>query len=123
MARAAAEAGRANMTGREVMAAASGGDRVCAAIVRRSAQSLGLAIANAANVIDPDTIVLGGGVPEAGDVWLAPLREAFMAHAVSPVGAATRPVVAELGYRAGVLGAAALGMALAGVKGSFAADD
>ncbi len=108
MARAAAEAGLANMSGRDVVGSAAAGDLACAAIVRRSAETLGLTIANAANVLDPDIVVLGGGVPESGEIWLAPLRDSFARHAVGPIAQATRIVAAGLGYHAGVLGAAAL---------------
>lgn len=97
-------------TGSAVIAAARSGDEVCVAIVEKAAAALGIAIANAVNLLDPDIVVLGGGVAEAGDVWLAPLRDSFARHAVSPPARVTGLAVAQLGYRAGVLGAAALGM-------------
>jgi glucokinase len=105
--RMAREAGLA-MNGREAMAAAERGDAVCAGIVERAASSLGLAIANAVSLLDPDVVVLGGGVPESGEVWWRPLRESFGAHAVAQAAEQTRLVRAKLGYHAGVLGAAAL---------------
>ena len=107
MARAAAAAGRGELSGRDVMRAAENGDEVCVEIVRRSAAALGMAIANAVNVLDPDIVVLGGGVPETGRMWLTPLWESFTDHAVASA-AGTRLVPAALGYHAGVLGAAAL---------------
>jgi glucokinase len=92
------------------MAAAEAGEPLSAAIVRRAAEALGLGIAGAANLLDPDVVVLGGGVPEAGEAWWGPLRDSFARHAMQPIAEHTRLEQAELGYRAGVLGAAALGV-------------
>ncbi len=97
-------------TGQDVMAAAREGDDIAAGIVQNAADALGIAIANAVNLVDPDIVVLGGGVPGAGAIWLSPLHESFARHAVSPPASETKLVVAHLGYQAGVLGAAALGM-------------
>jgi glucokinase len=108
--RMAHEAGLADPRGREVMAAAEAGEPLSAAIVRRAAEALGLGIAGAANLLDPDVVVLGGGVPEAGEAWWGPLRDSFARHAMQPIAEHTRLEQAELGYRAGVLGAAALGV-------------
>jgi glucokinase len=106
--RAARDAGL-TLTGREVMAAAESGDATCLRVVAGAAGALGLAIANAVSLVDPDIVVLGGGVPEAGQVWWRPLRESFGTYVVSQAQG-TPLARAELGYRAGVLGAAALGM-------------
>ncbi|MGH9093428.1 MAG: ROK family protein [Acidimicrobiales bacterium] len=66
-----------------------------------------LGLANLTAVLDPDRVVLGGGLVEAGDVLLGPTRRAF-GHLVE--GAAARPPVeivpASLGERAGAAGAA-----------------
>jgi len=115
--RMAREAGL-GLSGRETMASAEAGDAASLAIVRRAAGSLGLAIANAVSLLDPDIVVLGGGVPEAGEVWWGPLRESFVTHVVPQAAERTELVRAELGYRAGVLGAAALGMRAADGEGS-----
>jgi glucokinase len=98
------------LRGQDVTLAAREGDKVCAAIVHDAAEALGVAIANAVSLLDPDIVVLGGGVPEAGETWLRPLRQSFSRHAVSPPAQEIQLVVAHLGYRAGVMGAAALGM-------------
>lgn len=66
-----------------------------------------LGLANLTAVLDPDRIVLGGGLVEAGEMLLAPTRRAF-AELVE--GAGARPeveiVAAALGERAGAVGAA-----------------
>jgi hypothetical protein len=53
-------------------------------------------------------------VPAAGEVWWGPLRESFARYAVADAAAKTLLVRAELGYEAGVLGAAALVMPIPG---------
>ena len=66
-----------------------------------------LGLANLTAVLDPERIVLGGGLAEAGEMLLAPTRRAF-AELVE--GAGARPeveiVAAALGERAGAVGAA-----------------
>jgi len=66
-----------------------------------------LGLTNLVGVLDPERIVIGGGLVEAGDILLAPTRRAF-SHLVE--GAAARPTVeivgAALGERAGAVGAA-----------------
>ncbi len=86
--RMAAEAGL-GLSGRGVMAAAERGDPTCRGIVDRAAGNLGLAIANAVSLLDPDAVVLGGGVPEAGEVWWAPLRRSFATHAIPQAAQST----------------------------------
>ena len=113
--RMAREAGLA-LSGREVTAAAESGDATCLSLIARAARALGLAIANAVSLLDPDIVVLGGGVPEAGEFWWRPLRESFGTYVV-PQAQGTPLARAELGYRAGVLGAAALGMRAAEREG------
>ena len=70
---------------------------------------LGLGLASLIAVLDPERIVIGGGVGEAGNLLLAPARRAM---ADSVTGGDRRPlpevVPATLGNEAGVLGAALL---------------
>ena len=95
--------------GEHVTTAAVEGDEEARFVLRRFGWWLALGLANLANVLDPDTFVIGGGLVEAGDVLLDPAREAF----ASLVEASDhRPeiaiVAAHLGERAGAIGAANL---------------
>jgi glucokinase len=72
---------------------------------------VGLALARAANVIKPETIVVGGGVAESGEVLMAPLRSAFQRYIMPEVGEGARVVQSGLGSRSGILGAGALATA------------
>ena len=67
---------------------------------------LGLALANIANTLNPEKIVLGGGVSKAGNILLKAVREQFERFAFSAVRASTKLTLATLGNDAGVIGAA-----------------
>jgi glucokinase len=69
----------------------------------------GEGLASLAAVLDPGIVVVGGGVSQAGDLVLAPAREAFARHLTGRGHRPTPPVVvAELGNDAGMVGAADL---------------
>jgi glucokinase len=100
-------AGMGDVTGREVGERALRGDPVALRIVAQAGTWLGLALGNVANLLDPQIIVIGGGVSDLGDVYLGPARASFAATAM-PAARGTPIVKAALGYDAGVIGAAAL---------------
>ena len=85
----------------------SEGDAGATAVMASFAWWLALGLANLANIFDPATIVIGGGLIESGRILLRPVREAFddLVEAV-----AYRPridiVAARLGEQAGAIGAA-----------------
>ncbi len=98
-------------TGELVTRAAREGDAAAVAIVTAVAGRLGEGIAGLVNVLDPEVVVVGGGVGEAGDLLMGPLREAYLA---AVEGADVRPdvsiVPAQLGNDAGAIGAALLAL-------------
>jgi glucokinase len=69
---------------------------------------LGIGIANAINMFDPDLVVVGGGVCSAGELLLAPAREEAARYVLTGVGTRTKICQARYGSRAGVRGAALL---------------
>jgi glucokinase len=93
---------------------AAAGDADGRSILEAYARQVALGFAGLANILDPELIVVSGGLVGLGDVLLTPLRDAFGAHLE---GAPYRPevpiVAAALGDRAGVVGAAALARQLA----------
>jgi glucokinase len=99
----------ARLTGPLVTQAAREADPAAIEIYTTMGRWLGRGLANLAAVIDPTMFVIGGGVSEAGDLLLAPARQAF---AESLTGRGFRPVAeirsAELGPLAGLVGAADL---------------
>ncbi len=110
-----AELPREEITGAHVGEAAREGDALAEDAVGEAARWLGLALANAADLLDPERIVIGGGVVDRGEVFLAQTRASFRSHAFGPA-AATEIVQAELGYDAGVIGAATVAMKGVGAR-------
>ncbi len=100
----------AEITGRQVSQAAREGDRLAQDILRQGGHYLGLALAGACNLLDPQIVVIGGGVSQDNPVYLEAAREAFAAYATPPVAAHTPLVAAQLGYEAGVIGAATVAL-------------
>jgi len=96
-------------TGELVTEAARHGDAAAIAILTTVARRLGEGIAGLVNVLDPDVVVVGGGVGEAGDLLLGPLREAYLAAVEGPDDRPDVPIVpAQLENEAGAIGAALL---------------
>jgi glucokinase len=83
------------------------------AVVEAHARQVAVGLVGLVNIFDPERVVVSGGLVELGDVLLRPLRAAFDGCIE---GAEHRPgvpvVLAELGGRAGVVGAAVLARAL-----------
>jgi len=77
--------------------------------VKRTGESLGWGLASLANVLDPDLIVVGGGLVSLGDMLLNPARQMLRGRGL-PGPAQCRIVPAALGPEASVIGAASLGM-------------
>jgi glucokinase len=94
--------------GPDVVAAAKRGDQVACALITLLGQRLGIGIANAINVFDPEQIVVGGGVATAGELLLEPARKTARRFVLPGVGERTEIRLARHGPRAGVLGAALL---------------
>jgi glucokinase len=99
----------AHIEGPHVLAAAGAGDPLAVRLVVETAAYLGLALGNAANIVDPSVIVVGGGVGEAGEVLFAPLRAA-VGRNLLPSMPPPDVVPAALGYDAGIAGALALAL-------------
>lgn len=99
----------ANIDGPMITEAAAAGDRFALGRVHAIGTWLGEGAASLAAVLDPTMIVVGGGVAAAGEILIAPMREAFRANLT---GRGYRPepeiVQARLGNEAGMLGAADL---------------
>lgn len=96
-------------SGETVITAAREGDSAAVEVIDRFAYWVALGLANLANITDPDTIVIGGGLSQAADVIMSPIGEWFKKLLYAPEHrrhAALR--VARLGEQAGAIGAASL---------------
>jgi glucokinase len=97
------------LTGQAITDAAREGDAVALAAFQTTAQYLGAGIASLAVLLDPSCVVIGGGVIDAGEILLAPTREAMKRY-MPFAGKHPYPeiVAAELGNEAGLVGVADL---------------
>jgi glucokinase len=110
-----AQAGK--LTGAEVYQALVEGDPGAVQLLNDLAGWLGQAIASLSAILDPEIVVIGGGVSQAGELLLEPVRAAYRKYA--PAGG-FRPelaiVTAEFVNDAGVVGAADLARVSLGPK-------
>ena len=107
----------AGITGTMVAAAATAGDAVALAAMADLSRWLGVGLAMATDIIDPEVIVIGGGVAAAAGLYL-PAARADLSAAITGAGHRPEPrvVVAKFGDRAGIIGAALLAGAAVGVE-------
>ncbi len=99
---------------RDVAERAGAGDPRAVEAIVTGARVLGRALAGVACLLDPQAIVIGGGVAELGDLWWSEMRSALRGGPL-PGPAAVAVLPAQLGPRAGLVGAGCLAReALAG---------
>lgn len=111
--RIAALAAGAEASGRHVSEAAREGDSAARAIFAAVGRRLGEGIAGLVNVLDPEVVIVGGGVAEEGAVLMDPARSAFLDAVEAPEHRPDVPILAAtLGNDAGAIGAAALALGL-----------
>lgn len=98
------------LTAADVAAHAVAGDPFAVRVWRETIEALGCGLTSIVNVLEPELIVLGGGVTRAGDALIAPARAAVRAAAMTPGGRSVRVERAALGDQVGVVGAAAVAL-------------
>jgi glucokinase len=82
------------------------GDPLASRVWRRSVRDLAVAIASIVNAVDPELVVVGGGIARAGAALFEPLAEDLAAVEWRPLGRRVRLLPAALGDLAGAIGAA-----------------
>jgi glucokinase len=98
----------------QLVSAHLAGDVDASAVWLRSVYQLACGITTLINVVDPEVVILGGGIARAGAALFEPL-ERFLGHVEwRPSGHQVRIVAALLGEFAGAIGAARYGMTLVG---------
>jgi glucokinase len=102
------------ITGVLVGDVAQAGAEDAMAVIDEYARRVGIGLVGLVNIFDPDQVVVSGGLVELGEVLLTPLRAAFDGRIEGATHRPPVPIVpAELGGRAGVVGAAVLARELA----------
>ena len=85
------------------------GDKPTIKVVQRAAKYLGISVASIVHFLNPEMVVLGGGVVEAmGDSLLDPIRHAAAEYALPTTMDGVQIIAATLGDNAGVIGASVL---------------
>jgi len=91
-----------------VYEAAKQGDAVAKQIFNIVGEYLGVALVSVVNLLNPEKIIIGGGVGQAGDFIFNPIKEAIQKRCIPTSAAAVEVLPAQLGESAGVVGASLL---------------
>jgi glucokinase len=107
-------AGKANDNGdsqesgaEKVFSAASSGNKLAAEILTSAGEALGVSVAFLINVLDPELIVVGGGLGMAGGLYWDAFQRSCREHIFADNSRQVAIVSAKLGIDAGIVGAAA----------------
>ena len=99
-----------SITARDVALAARAGDRLAQQLFADAGKHIGVALASLANLLNPGLIIIGGGVAQAGDLLLEPIRKTVEQRALQSVVQNTRIIQSALGRDATALGAVSLAL-------------
>lgn len=97
-----------DVTSKDIFVAAESGDIFANSVVEKVSYYLGLASANISNILNPDSVVIGGGVSAAGEFLRERIEKYFYRYTFPQVRQTTKLKMAELGNDAGIIGAASL---------------
>ena len=96
------------MTAKEVGEAAAKGDPLALPVLEKAFRYLGIAVGNLVNLLNPETVVIGGGVAALGPLLFRPVVQAMEATAFAHMCRDLPVVPALLGGEAGTRGMVAL---------------
>ena len=91
-----------------VAKAAEAGDPVAKRIFETMGYRIGIGLTSVINLLNPEKVIIGGGVAECGDLLLEPIRKTVKKRAMVIAGETVQIVPAQLGNSAGVIGASML---------------
>ncbi len=84
------------------------GDAIAREVFEETGYYLGLCVTNLINLFNPEMIVIGGGIAQAGELILDPIRRTATATAIRSLAKTCQILPAELGDNAGIYGGAAI---------------
>jgi len=93
------------ITVREVAAAARKGDLLSQQILGQAGIHIGIALAGLVNLFNPGMVIIGGGMAQAGDILLEPIRQTVQRRSLPAATRVVRITTAMLGRRSSSLGA------------------
>ncbi|MHB1001519.1 MAG: ROK family protein [Armatimonadota bacterium] len=88
--------------------AASKGDQVATEVMEETGYFVGIGISNLISILNPDMVVIGGGISQAGPVLWDPIMRTINANALTEALEVCKVVPAELGDDAGIMGGVVL---------------
>ncbi len=97
-----------NVTPADIAKAAQDGDEVAIETMAETAYYVGIGVSNAINLLNPEMVVIGGGISLAGDVLWDPLQRTIDAVTLTQNRRACKVVAAQLGDAAGIMGGVTL---------------
>lgn len=106
----AAGGGNPDLDAEAVSSAAAGGDPEAIFVIKEAARFLGIGLANVVNLLNPSMVILGGGVMEIGGLIWDGARSEMQKRALAAAHAGVKLTPAQLGGRAGAMGAVALAL-------------
>ncbi|WP_026820652.1 ROK family transcriptional regulator [Arthrobacter castelli] len=98
------------LTIQDIVGKAIDGDTACARILSDVGRHTGVALANLCNLFNPDRILIGGELAQAGELLLAPMREAVGRGGIPSATDGLEILPSGLGARGPILGAIALAL-------------
>ena len=96
------------ITPRAISKAAKAGDKLSKLVMEETGTYLGIALASYVNILDPEIIVIGGGIANAGDLLLTPAKKEMLKRAYPLPAQNVKIVRAELRNDAGIIGSASI---------------
>lgn len=111
-----AQAEISTISAHDVAAAARGGDRLARDVFTTAGRFLGYGIANIVSLLDPQVVVLGGGMASAADLYLDALKHAMLERAQPLAAKQVKVVVSKMGDKANLLGCARLAWGSTGAR-------
>ncbi len=91
-----------------IILAAQNGDRVCVEVIQDAGVRLGQKVAFLVNLLNPEVVVIGGGIEDAGPIFLDSVRKSVKKHAVEEVSNVLKVIPSTLGDELLALGAASV---------------
>lgn len=97
-----------SLTAEQVFERALGGDEACIEVLSQTGSALGVGLTNLIHIVNPEKIILGGGVSKAQQFLLPAIRETIRASALTQSASRTKVEITKLGDDATLIGAVTL---------------
>lgn len=97
---------RGDLTAKDVFEAARKGDTLALYVLSQWAELVGMGVANVVSLINPEVVILGGGVGSNASDWLSDIESTLRKYAQPISAQQVKITVSTLGNKAGLLGAA-----------------